>query len=79
MAAHEWAPYNVQVNALSPAHVETPLAAPIFDDPKISQWIGSRILRGEPGELWEIVGPAVCLASDASSFVTGTSLLVDGG
>jgi NAD(P)-dependent dehydrogenase (short-subunit alcohol dehydrogenase family) len=77
--AHEWAPHGIQVNALSPAHFRTKLAQPVLDDPVTRAWVGSRILRGEPGELWEIIGPALFLASDASNFVTGTSLIVDGG
>lgn len=77
--AHEWAEHNVQVNALSPAHIRTPLAQPSFDNPVTARWISERILRGKPGEPWEIIGPAVFLASDASNFVTGTSLVVDGG
>ncbi|MCW3101313.1 MAG: family oxidoreductase [Chthonomonadaceae bacterium] len=77
--AHEWAEHGIQVNSLSPAHIRTRLAAPVLDDPATSAWVGSRILRGEPGEPWEIIGPALFLAGDASNFVTGTSLVVDGG
>lgn len=77
--AQEWAPHGVRVNALSPAHVRTPLAAPVLDDPDLGAWVRSRIARGEPGEPWEIVGPAVFLAAEASSFITGASLVVDGG
>jgi NAD(P)-dependent dehydrogenase (short-subunit alcohol dehydrogenase family) len=77
--AHEWAPHNVQVNALSPAHIRTPLSAPVLDDPRTAEWVSGRILRGTAGETWEIMGPALFLASDASSFMTGGSLIVDGG
>jgi NAD(P)-dependent dehydrogenase (short-subunit alcohol dehydrogenase family) len=53
------------------------LSEPLLDDPNTLAWITGRILRGAVGERWELVGPALFLASDASSFVTGTSLLVD--
>lgn len=75
--ALEWAPYNVQVNCIAPGHFDTPLtrqhsrgarAAIMDDNPQ------HRFARTE-----EIIGPAVLLASAASSFITGTSLLVDGG
>ncbi|QEC50238.1 SDR family oxidoreductase [Baekduia soli] len=77
--AHEWAAHGVQVNALSPAHIRTPLAAPVIDDDVTGPWVRSRILRGAAGETWEVIGPALFLASDAASFVTGSSLIVDGG
>jgi NAD(P)-dependent dehydrogenase (short-subunit alcohol dehydrogenase family) len=77
--AHEWAEHGIQVNALSPAHIRTPLAAPVIDAPATRQWVSSRIMRGAAGEPWEIIGAALFLAADASNFVTGTSLVVDGG
>jgi len=77
--AHEWAKANVQINALCPAHIRTPLAVPVLDDEQTGAWVRSRILRGEAGEPWEIIGPALFLASRAASFVNGSSLIVDGG
>src|SRR5215218_6962775 len=77
--ALEFAPYNIQVNALAPAYFTTPLVRQIMED---RAWYGDvlrRVPQGRFGEPWEIVGPAVFLASQASSFVTGTVLLVDGG
>ena len=77
--ALEWAPHNVRVNALAPGYVHTNLTVPLVADrPRYE-----RLTRQTPlerfAEPWEIVGPALFLVSDASTFVTGSSLLVDGG
>lgn len=77
--ALEWAPYNIQVNALAPAHHKTNLAKPLLQDEKIYMEIINRIPQKRIAEAKEIIGPAVFLASKASDFVTGTSLIVDGG
>jgi NAD(P)-dependent dehydrogenase (short-subunit alcohol dehydrogenase family) len=77
--ALEFAPHNVQVNALAPAYFTTPLVRQIMEDEAWYEEVVRRIPQGRFGEVWEIVGPAVFLASLASSFVTGTTLLVDGG
>jgi NAD(P)-dependent dehydrogenase (short-subunit alcohol dehydrogenase family) len=77
--ALEFAPLGVQVNALAPAYFTTPLVRQIMDDTEWYEDVVGRVPQGRFGEPWEIVGPAVFLASRASSFVTGTALLVDGG
>ena len=77
--ALEWASANVQVNALSPSHIKTQRVQSILDDPAEYDRLRGRSPVGRFGEPWELIGPAVFLASDASSFVTGHSLLVDGG
>jgi NAD(P)-dependent dehydrogenase (short-subunit alcohol dehydrogenase family) len=77
--ALEFAPHGVQVNALAPAYFATPLVRQIMDDREWYEDVLGRVPQGRFGEAWEIVGPAVFLASRASSFVTGTVLLVDGG
>lgn len=77
--ALEWAPYNVRVNALSPAHHKTPLVEQLAKD---SQWYDSLIAmipQGRFAEAYEIIGPMLFLASKASAFTTGISLLSDGG
>lgn len=77
--ALEWAPFNIQVNCLSPSHIKTQRTRAILDDPAEYARLRARSPVGRFGEPWELVGPAVFLASDASGFVTGHSLLVDGG
>lgn len=77
--ALEFAPLGIQVNALAPAYFTTPLVRQIMEDRDWYEDVVRRVPQGRFGEVWEIIGPAVFLASRASSFVTGTSLLVDGG
>jgi gluconate 5-dehydrogenase len=77
--ALEFAPHNVQVNALAPAYFTTPLVREVMEDREWYEDVVRRVPQGRFGKVWEIVGPAVFLASRASSFVTGTVLLVDGG
>lgn len=77
--ALEFAPHDIQVNALAPAYFTTPLVRQIMEDREWYEDVVGRIPQGRFGEVWEIVGPAVFLASRASSFVTGTTLLLDGG
>lgn len=76
--AWEWAPH-VRVNALAPGYMATPLVQQIARDPQ--WWAATEGLHamGRIGAPEEVVGPAVFLASDASSFVTGSVLSVDGG
>ena len=77
--AVEWAPHNVQVNCLAPTYVKTPLTTPLQENPERMQQLNDRSPIHRFGEPWELIGPAVFLASDASGLVTGHSLLVDGG
>jgi gluconate 5-dehydrogenase len=78
--AIEWAQYQIRVNALSPAQFKTPLVNNLLArKPETLAYFLSNIPLGRLGELEEIVGPAVFLASDASSMVTGVVLNVDGG
>ncbi len=77
--ALEFAPHNVLVNALAPAYFTTPLVRQIMEDRDWYEDVVRRVPQGRFGEVWEVVGPALFLASRASSFVTGTTLLVDGG
>lgn len=75
--AMEWVPYNVQVNALAPAHVVTPLTDGLT--PELRQLALDRIPQHRFAESHEIVAPMVFLASRASDFVTGSALPFDGG
>ena len=77
--AIEWGVHGIRVNTLSPTFIRTPLTEPTFSNPERLSWIQSNIRLGRVGELTDIMGPAVFLASDASALITGTSLLVDGG
>ena len=75
--ALEWAPHGIQVNALSPAHHDTPLTAQL--SPELRTEALAHIPQGRFAAAGEIIGPAVFLASPASDFMTGASLLSDGG
>ena len=77
--AIEWGPKGINVNAIAPAFTRTAMAAPILDDPAKREWVLSRIPLARTGELDDLFGPIVFLASEASNFVNGHVLLVDGG
>ena len=78
-AAAEFGTHGVRVNAIAPGVIETPLTAPIKADKAWYDAYAARNILGRWGRAEELVGPAVFLASDASSYVTGTVLFVDGG
>jgi NAD(P)-dependent dehydrogenase (short-subunit alcohol dehydrogenase family) len=77
--ASEMAEHGVRVNALAPSIVATPINAVIRDNPAWKEAYASRTALGRWGETWEMAGPIVFLASDAASYVTGTTLYADGG
>jgi NAD(P)-dependent dehydrogenase (short-subunit alcohol dehydrogenase family) len=77
--ACEWAKQNVLVNAVAPTVVETELTKDLLADPEYARTMKSRIPMGKWALPEDIVGPTVFFASDASSFVTGQILYVDGG
>lgn len=77
--ALECATKGVTVNALCPGPFATEMNRPLLDDPVKYNEFASRIPMGRWGELHEVAGAALFLASDASSFVTGTGLYIDGG
>ena len=77
--AIEWGPQNIRVNTICPTFIRTPLTEQTFADPEKVAWIESKIKLGRVGEIEDIMGAVVFLASDASALVTGTSILVDGG
>jgi NAD(P)-dependent dehydrogenase (short-subunit alcohol dehydrogenase family) len=77
--ALEWAPYGITVNAILPGPFGTEMNRSLLDDPQKRAEFISRIPLGRWGEPEEIGGLALFLASDASSFVTGAGILIDGG
>jgi NAD(P)-dependent dehydrogenase (short-subunit alcohol dehydrogenase family) len=77
--AAELGPQGVRANAVAPGVVETPLTAPIKNDPEWYRAYAEKSALGRWAQPSEMVGPVVYLASEASSFVTGTLLIVDGG
>jgi NAD(P)-dependent dehydrogenase (short-subunit alcohol dehydrogenase family) len=77
--AHEWASYNVTVNAIAPGHVHTEMSADLHEIPKSRAWMLKRIPMGREGELTEVGALALYLASDAAAYVTGQELFIDGG
>lgn len=77
--ALEWAPIGIRVNTLCPTFIRTPLGEKTLAIPERRAWILSKIKLGRVGEIEDLMGPVVFLASDASAMVTGTHLIVDGG
>ena len=77
--AMEWAKYNIQVNGIGPGYFITEMNQPLADDPNFDAWIRKRTPAGRWGDPTELVGPMIFFASDASAFVTGQILYVDGG
>ena len=77
--AIEWAPYNITVNCIGPTYFETDLTRPLYQDPERKSFIESRTPMGRWGQPEELAGAVIYLASDASSFVTGQTIFVDGG
>lgn len=77
--ALELASYNIRANAIAPGFVRTELTRPLWDDPETLQRITAEIPLGRWADLSEITSVALFLASDASSYITGHTVLVSGG
>ncbi len=77
--AVEWAQYNIRVNAIGPGYFRTELTDALQKDEERAAWILSRTPMGRWGVPEDLKGPVVFLASDASDFITGQMLYVDGG
>lgn len=78
-AACEFGPFGVRVNAVGPGVIETPLTAPIKNNPEWFRAYAAKSVFNRWGRAEEMVGPTLFLASDAASYVTGTVLFADGG
>ncbi len=78
--AEEWAKYNIRVNAIAPGHIHTRLGDSVFEAmPEYKKELLDKVPMRRIGDPDEIVGAMIYLASDASSYVTGTTVIVDGG
>jgi len=77
--AAQWARRGVRVNCVAPAWFASEMTGEMFQDERSMLWVRQRTPMGRPGAEHELVGPVLFLASDASSYVTGQTLPVDGG
>lgn len=77
--ALELAGYNIRVNAIAPHLVKTKFSQPLWSDPEIMKQVGGEIPLGRLAETDDIIGSALFLASDASSYITGHTIVIDGG
>jgi len=77
--AIDWGPAGIRVNTICPTFIRTPLTEPTFQNPASLEWVRGKIKLGRTGEVGDIMGAVLYLASDASSLVTGSAMMVDGG
>ena len=77
--AIEWGPLGIRINTICPTFIRTPLTEPTFSDPEKVKWLREKIKLGRTGEVADMMGAVLYLASDASSLMTGTHMLIDGG
>ncbi len=77
--AIEWSPHGVNVNAVAPTFLRTPFTASMFDDEAFYSEVVRNIPLGRVGEVDDVLGAVVFLASSAADLITGHTLLVDGG
>ena len=75
----DWAGHGIQVNAIGPGYFKTPLNKALVENSEFSAWLENRTPAGRWGDVEELAGAAIFLASDASSFINGHILYVDGG
>lgn len=77
--ATEWAKHNITANAIAPTFVDTPQVAMLLDDPEFKAKLVSRIPLGRVGQPIDLMGAVLLFCSDASSYITGQVLTIDGG
>ncbi|BCT76508.1 gluconate 5-dehydrogenase [Sinomonas cyclohexanicum] len=77
--AAEWAGSGLQINAIAPGYIHTEMTQNLVDDTEFNSWILGRTPAARWGTVADLVGPIVWLASDASAFVNGQTIFVDGG
>jgi NAD(P)-dependent dehydrogenase (short-subunit alcohol dehydrogenase family) len=78
-AAIELGPLGIRINTLCPTFIETPMTRPFFEDDAFRTWVMGNIKLGRVGQVEDLMGGVVFLASDASALMTGSALVVDGG
>ena len=77
--AIEWGPHSIRVNTICPTFIRTPLSESSFSNPERLAWIKSKIKLPRVGEVEDVMGATVFLASDAAAMITGSALMIDGG
>jgi len=77
--ALDLAPHRIRVNSIGPTFIETPMTAPFFADPAFRASVLEKIKLGRLGQVEDVMGAALFLASDASSLMTGSAMVIDGG
>ena len=77
--ALDLAAHGIRSNTIAPTFIETPMTKPFFEDQTFKASVLAKIKLGRIGRVEDLMGPVLYLASDASSLVTGTSMIVDGG
>ena len=77
--ATEWAPFKILVNAVGPGLTRTQFSAPIWSNPEMERQLTARIPMARLGEAEDVVGAVLFLCSEASAYITGQSIYVDGG
>lgn len=77
--AQAWSPEGITANAIAPGFFPTELTAPVFNNPKTAAWAADQTTMGRTGEMPDLAGAAIFLASPGSGYVTGQMLFVDGG
>lgn len=77
--AQEWSPHGITCNAIGPGFFPTQLTAPVFNNPELSQHHAQQTAIGRNGDLEDLWGVTAFLASDASAYITGQTIMIDGG
>jgi NAD(P)-dependent dehydrogenase (short-subunit alcohol dehydrogenase family) len=77
--ALDLAPHGIRSNTIAPTFIETPLTKPYFEDAAFKASVLSKIKLSRIGQVEDLMGAILFLASDASALMTGTSLVIDGG
>jgi len=77
--AQEWSKFGITCNAIGPGFFPTALTAPVFNDTELVKMHANRTAIGRNGEMSDISGLAIFLASDASAYITGQTIMLDGG